>query len=316
MSKFRIPQPCHQDWNKMTPDEKGRYCEACNKSVNDFTHMKEEEIESVLKNANSGVCGRFTNLQLGKPNIVELNVKQKSKARKLLEHSLFTIAGLSVTQKILAQKTDTLLQDYKVEEDSLSRKVKVVAGMMRDGVVFKGDSTLSIYREEKLIASVGSVNGIFSSYIELDSLGNSSITLVVSEKGIELFRCDSFHIRSDSSVVKLWFNEIYTTGGPVPWVSDEGLLVESRVITVTNGWTNLMTLGDVSCERIPPENSFDTTYLMNLRAHRMERAQKEAEQRPGKPYSEEEPLNFMASEIITFRKAVHPFRSKRMFNHS
>jgi hypothetical protein len=35
----RIPSPCHEDWNRMTPNERGRHCAACDKTVVDVTRM-------------------------------------------------------------------------------------------------------------------------------------------------------------------------------------------------------------------------------------------------------------------------------------
>ncbi len=56
---LRVPNPCSQEWNKMTPQEKGRFCVSCNKTVVDFTKMKNEEILSYLKNQPGKTCGYF-----------------------------------------------------------------------------------------------------------------------------------------------------------------------------------------------------------------------------------------------------------------
>jgi hypothetical protein len=39
-----IPNPCHENWELMTPQEQGRHCKVCNKVVTDFTTMSNEEI--------------------------------------------------------------------------------------------------------------------------------------------------------------------------------------------------------------------------------------------------------------------------------
>ncbi|PKB16291.1 hypothetical protein [Flavobacterium sp. 5] len=63
--KITIPKPCHEDWNKMTPDETGRFCNSCSKSVVDFTKMLPNEIQDFfIKNEGQKVCGRFQNKQL------------------------------------------------------------------------------------------------------------------------------------------------------------------------------------------------------------------------------------------------------------
>ncbi|MBF4514828.1 hypothetical protein IRZ71_00640 [Flavobacterium sp. ANB] len=60
-----IPEPCHEDWNKMTPDENGRFCLSCSKAVVDFTAMLPNEIQHFfIQNQNKNVCGRFRKSQL------------------------------------------------------------------------------------------------------------------------------------------------------------------------------------------------------------------------------------------------------------
>lgn len=52
-----VPNPCSQTWYEMTPDNNGRICDACEKTVVDFTAWHDEKIlEYLLKNP--GTCGR------------------------------------------------------------------------------------------------------------------------------------------------------------------------------------------------------------------------------------------------------------------
>jgi hypothetical protein len=65
MLKISIPEPCHEDWNKMTPDETGRHCSSCAKSVVDFTGMSDHEVKHFFLNKKEEkVCGRFRQTQL------------------------------------------------------------------------------------------------------------------------------------------------------------------------------------------------------------------------------------------------------------
>ena len=63
-----IPKPCHEDWNKMTPDQKGAFCGSCQKSVYDFTGKSDEEVIAILEgNKDKKICGRFDSKQLERP---------------------------------------------------------------------------------------------------------------------------------------------------------------------------------------------------------------------------------------------------------
>lgn len=57
--QMRIPVPCHEDWNRMEPNEKGRHCLSCQKTVVDFTIMSDAEIVQYMKEAKGNVCGRL-----------------------------------------------------------------------------------------------------------------------------------------------------------------------------------------------------------------------------------------------------------------
>lgn len=63
--KITIPEPCHENWNKMTPNENGRFCLSCSKTVIDFTSMLPDEIQHFfIQNQNEKICGRFRKSQL------------------------------------------------------------------------------------------------------------------------------------------------------------------------------------------------------------------------------------------------------------
>jgi hypothetical protein len=65
MFKISIPKPCHQNWETMIPNDIGRHCNSCVKTVVDFTAMTDEEIKYFFINKKEEkVCGRFKTEQL------------------------------------------------------------------------------------------------------------------------------------------------------------------------------------------------------------------------------------------------------------
>lgn len=59
-ARIVISNPCSEDWNSMSVDTTGRFCQSCQKSVIDFTSKTDEEIKNFLKGKQGErLCGRF-----------------------------------------------------------------------------------------------------------------------------------------------------------------------------------------------------------------------------------------------------------------
>jgi hypothetical protein len=71
-----IPKPCHEDWNKMTRTQQGKFCESCSKQVIDFSLMSDNQILNFLSHQSGKLCGRFDAEQLQRP-LVETKIKKK-----------------------------------------------------------------------------------------------------------------------------------------------------------------------------------------------------------------------------------------------
>ncbi|RAR72922.1 energy transducer TonB [Flavobacterium aciduliphilum] len=88
--KITIPKPCHEDWNAMTPDETGRFCNVCTKQVLDFTNKTTEEIQQYfVQNQRKDVCGRFKNEQV---NRLEIQIPRSLLKRKMSFHKAFLLS--------------------------------------------------------------------------------------------------------------------------------------------------------------------------------------------------------------------------------
>jgi len=63
--RISIENPCHEDWQGMTPEAQGRFCSACEKTVIDFSQMSDAEILQYFSQPRTEkVCGRFRSEQL------------------------------------------------------------------------------------------------------------------------------------------------------------------------------------------------------------------------------------------------------------
>lgn len=64
--KITIPKPCHENWNAMTPDEKGRFCAVCSKTVRDFRKVPDDDIIDFFSGTSEEICGTFNPSQLNR----------------------------------------------------------------------------------------------------------------------------------------------------------------------------------------------------------------------------------------------------------
>lgn len=62
---IHIPTPCHENWDAMRPEEKGRFCAVCTKVVRDYTQVPAHVVAREVANAPAGsICGRVSQAQL------------------------------------------------------------------------------------------------------------------------------------------------------------------------------------------------------------------------------------------------------------
>lgn len=119
-----IPEPCNEDWNKMTPKDKGRFCDSCSKTVIDFTKMNSNEIQNfITQNQGQRICGHFKQTQL---ESIHLHVPIQTFASRSF-HKLFLLVLLITMGTSLFSCTKTNGTKQKIDSveiiDSISHKV-------------------------------------------------------------------------------------------------------------------------------------------------------------------------------------------------
>ncbi len=138
--KVSVPEPCHEDWNKMNPTQKGKFCNVCTKEVIDFTTETDETIVKHFQK-NTNICGRFHASQLNRKLIV--NRKKRNHWLSYVASLLFPMAIFSQEVKKEASKTPKTEQtdhkDFKsLNIGSLHKKGKTALVAQNDSIVVTG----------------------------------------------------------------------------------------------------------------------------------------------------------------------------------
>ena len=96
-NRISIPKPCHENWDNMLPEEQGRHCLSCCKTVVDFSSWDNESILAYLQNrSEERVCGRFNTTQVAAPAPMEQEVwlRQISRSRMPLFRKIAAVIVL------------------------------------------------------------------------------------------------------------------------------------------------------------------------------------------------------------------------------
>lgn len=123
----RIPEPCHEDWNKMQPDDKGKFCGSCSKSVFDFSNKTDNEIKDILiAHKGQHVCGHFKKSQVNRPLNISINFNDLPKnisIAKAFAIALFLSFGtlLFSCTTLDGKKIDTIEMVNTTEEKTLDQ---------------------------------------------------------------------------------------------------------------------------------------------------------------------------------------------------
>jgi hypothetical protein len=212
--QIHIPTPCHQNWDVMTPESKGRFCGSCAKVVVDFSVMTDNEVLNYLKKNTSNTCGHFTTNQLQRP-IIETQLQPKRTWR----YWLASIASLLVmlkqsngqnltnTSKLLGDTT-IVLSDFKnviVGKVAVKPSERKIFGRVLD----EQDKPLqgaSVFIKNARIGVVTDADGRFSLKVD-----KNKVTISVSYIG---YTTKEFEVVANSEVkpIKLAMNEMMLMG--------------------------------------------------------------------------------------------------------
>jgi hypothetical protein len=177
MKNINIPEPCSENWNEMTPTQKGAFCQKCALDVFDFTNKSAIEIRTILaENIGSRVCGHIKNVQL-----VELNsnfeawkINSGRSYQRAWVFTLFVVFGLTL---------------FSCEEENIAEKMQRVGQQIlndqleefQEPITTKGEMVSSDH-----VSEVHTENSISREKMEHLILGKMQIQEVVESVEIKL----------------------------------------------------------------------------------------------------------------------------------
>lgn len=134
--KIKIEKPCHEDWSKMTSEAQGKFCNACEKSVVDFSMMSDAQILNYFSQPKiQKVCGRFNADQVDRA-LVNMIPERLSPTPQLLHFAYLLIVVLGVGLSSCSN-TVTGMSEITEQQDSTSPKMGKPLVKMGETVIGK-----------------------------------------------------------------------------------------------------------------------------------------------------------------------------------
>ncbi len=127
--KITIPEPCHENWDEMTPKENGRFCMSCSKTVIDFTKMLPEEIQHFfMQNQRNKICGRFKKSQLDSITIQVPNriLYSQTHYSKIFLLALFIAMGTTLFSCQNKEGKKQKIEKVEIVSDTVAKEQIVV----------------------------------------------------------------------------------------------------------------------------------------------------------------------------------------------
>ena len=170
---IEIPKPCTENWEQMTPSEKGRFCASCQKEVVDFTHFSDSELAKYVHTHNN-LCGRLLLSQLDKQVILP-----KTKTRFPFRLYL-GISSLIAGVPALAQENKTKIENIdqiKISATKYRTNYIEITGVVLDEIGALPGATI---REKNSGNETSSdVDGVFKIQIPYENFQNKVLLQVM-----------------------------------------------------------------------------------------------------------------------------------------
>lgn len=187
--QISIPLPCSEDWNKMTPQEQGRFCDSCQKCVVDLTNFSDAELyQYLLENKGKKACGRFRPEQLNRP--IQIPPQPHSQLYKwMIAAGLALVLTSAPEMKTFARvpfvtavhDTDTFNpagKEKKKDKSKANTDSLTISGYIKDADTESGiiNAQIRIIVNNKLLAgTITDMKGYFELTIPASDTTNASL---------------------------------------------------------------------------------------------------------------------------------------------
>jgi Carboxypeptidase regulatory-like domain len=159
LDQLQVVSPCSTDWDRMSGDEKKRFCSECNKFVYDFSQMTRRQVEAMVSIHQGRMCARITRRPDGSLLTLETPPAHPIVARRaspVVNATLAAILGLSAPANALNVDVSAVQLIAGADADGKGAKTPYGGGEALVGeTVFDPQGAVIPNAVVKLISDVG-----------------------------------------------------------------------------------------------------------------------------------------------------------------
>jgi hypothetical protein len=189
--QLSVPKPCSQNWEEMSVNDKGRFCDNCNKSVIDFTHYSDQQLIDFLNNSSGEICGNLRYDQLEKP-LQSIHYSNNRSVPQVLISAAFVIGLGDNVYAEKKQASPTIVinaaseknEEHKVGVTSSGDSTHCITGTVTDKRTKEMIPWVTVLLEGTPTATTTDTNGCFKLDVP-DYLQKDTIKLIISAVGYE-----------------------------------------------------------------------------------------------------------------------------------
>jgi len=200
LEQLKIASPCSTDWDRMSGDEKKRFCSECDKFVYDFSQMTRRQVEAIVSIHRGRLCARITRRPDG--SLLTLETPQANpvvarRASPVVNATLAAILGLGVPANALNVDVSAARLIARADADGKGAKTPYGGGeALVGGTVFDPEGAVIPSAVVKLISDAGA-----ELETKTSSEGEFTFAQVPFGAYIMLVEADGFYTHVNSNVI-------------------------------------------------------------------------------------------------------------------
>ena len=178
-----VPEPCSEDWGKMLPEERGRFCMSCQKVVVDFTAMSDEQLlKYFIEHRSARICGRFYGSQLDRPLVIPQKKYWYSSINKRVAAVFIAVQAMlfNVRAYAMPQSNIEIVDGTQTQGD----KITAITGRVVDYLTKEPVVGVKVIIEGTDYYAITDIKGGFAISVKESSVsGRLKISVVEHTKG-------------------------------------------------------------------------------------------------------------------------------------